>query len=123
MQSKDMYIKLDDWPIYTAEFRTWVERRFSPEVLAAFTKDAEPDWLTWLDHEQAAVDGRFQDSVTLFEEAIRATYLGIRVIHASRLPSIDPVVQHGLRAWSAADLRVQAHDLFRQRGQVHFSRM
>ena len=105
-----MYVALDDWMTWAPEFRPWLEQRFSPEVLAAFTANAEPTWLTWLDRQQAAADGRHQNSIALFEEVMRGSYLGVRVIHASRLVCIDSVIQSGLRAWSATDLRRQAND-------------
>ena len=106
-----MYVVLDDWQIWAPEFRPWIEQRFSPVVLEAFTAEAEPSWLEWLDAEQAAVDGYPQDSVTVFEGEMRAKFEGIRVIHASRLTSIEPIRQEGLRAWSAEDLRRQAQQL------------
>lgn len=106
-----MYVALDDWMTWAPEFRPWVEQRFSPQVLAAFTADAEPNWLMWLDRQQAHVDGRHQNSIALFEDVMRSSYLGLRAIHASRLVSIDPIIQSGLRAWSATNLRRQANDL------------
>jgi hypothetical protein len=95
-----------------------VQQRFSPQVLETFTADVEPDWLTWLDAQQAVIDGHQQDSVALFEKEVRSIFRGIRVFHATRLSSVEPILRKGLRAWSADDLRQQAVEQFGDRAPM-----
>jgi hypothetical protein len=97
------------------QFGGWVEQRFNSQVLEMFTAEVEPDWLTWLDARQAVIDGHQQDSVALFEKEVLSVFRGIRVFHATRLSSIEPILRQGLRAWSADDLRQQAVERFSDR--------
>ncbi len=107
-----MYFVVDDWRQWGPELATWLDERFDAEVLRRFNSAVESNWLDWLDQQQAEVDGHYQDSVGLFEQVIRDRYAGVRVIHATRLTSLDTVGEHGLRAWSEQDLIEQAVDKF-----------
>jgi len=107
-----MYIALDDWRRWGPDLATWLEERFDAEVLRQFDSNVKTDWLDWLDLRQAQIDGHHQDSVALFEQVVRGRYAGVRVIHATRLVSLDTVGEHGLRAWSEQELTEQALERF-----------
>ena len=74
-----MYICRDDWHQWPPELATWLDKRFASDVQDRFNSAVEPDWLTWLDEQQAAVDGSYVDSTELFENVLQTNYLGIRV--------------------------------------------
>lgn len=107
-QHRDEFISLDDWGSYGTELGAWLQRVFSPEVLKGFNDTVRPDWLRWLDEEQSAVDGVRHATKEIFERHLRARYRGVRVFHATRLPDLDGIREHGLRAWSADELRSRA---------------
>jgi len=107
-----MFVSLDDWPNWSLELGDWLDRRFDPSVISALSASSEPDWLTWLDTQQAMLDGQHQDSVELFERVVHERYLGVRVIHATRLSNIGSVARDGLRAWSQEGLRTHALAMF-----------
>ncbi|TMN24161.1 hypothetical protein [Pseudoxanthomonas sp. X-1] len=107
-----MYIALDDWRRWAPDLATWLEERFDTEVLEQFDSNVEHDWLDWLDLRQAQIDGNHLDSVALFEQVVRGRYAGVKVIHATRLVSLDSVREHGLRAWSEQELTEQALERF-----------
>lgn len=106
------FLAIDDWPVWTAEHAPWLDSRFDASVLARFNGDAEPDWIEWLDQEQAKLDGRLQSSVELFQSFLKATYAGVRTFHATRLSSLTAIAEQGLRAWTPDELRQQARKAF-----------
>lgn len=99
-----MFIKRDDWPAWSAEMAAWLDQRFNGRVLAQFNLYVDGDRLTWLDEQQALVDGCYQDSAELFEHLLSERYSGIQIFHATRLVDLDAVRQQGVRAWSKSDL-------------------
>lgn len=107
-----MYICRDDWRVWGPELAFWLDTRFNRDVLDRFDLSVDPDCLTWLDQQQANIDGRDQDSVELFGQMLRYHYRGVKVFHATRLTNLDAVRRHGLRAWSAQDLKRQAHAMY-----------
>lgn len=107
-----MYIDRGEWAQWGPQLENWLDKRFSRDVLSRFNSLVEPNWLAWLDAQQSDLDGNRQDSVELFGQELRKRYLGVTVFHATRLVDLDGVRQIGLRAWSADDLRKQAHSIF-----------
>lgn len=107
-----MFIAIDDWCRWGPELTAWLEERFDADVLRRFNPNVEPNWLDWLDHQQAKMDGEYGNSVALFEEVIRNRYAGVKVIHATRLTNLDTVRECGLTAWSEQELIDQARDRY-----------
>lgn len=105
-----MYLKIDDWRRWCEALAPWLDQRLHPVVLQRFHEAVQPDWLTWLDAEQAAQTGTNESSQALFAPYLHAAYRGVRVFHATRLPDLNAVREQGLRAWSADELRMAARD-------------
>ncbi|HUD42597.1 MAG TPA: hypothetical protein VMR06_11470 [Dokdonella sp.] len=105
-----LFLEIDDWRRWCESLAPWLDQRFHPTVLERFHEAVQPDWLTWLDAEQAAQTGTNDSSRALFAPYLHATYQGVRVFHATRLPDLNGVRAQGLRAWSADELRLAARD-------------
>jgi hypothetical protein len=111
-KGKHIYLDLDDWTIWGSQFRSWLEDRYSVDVLSRFNASAEPTWISWLDEQQFNHDGIHRNSIDLFASELRKRYAGIKVFHATRLPDMVSVKEQGLRAWSEAELVALAHAAF-----------
>ncbi|MEZ5456630.1 MAG: hypothetical protein R3F04_11060 [Lysobacteraceae bacterium] len=108
-----MYLEIDDFKKWGERLAPWLTQRFHPEVLARFGETVQPDWISWLDAEQATRTGTYESSKKPFELHMQYSYEGIRVIHATRLDNLDTVRSSGLRGWSPSELRSAAYDRFR----------
>ncbi|MCC7228562.1 MAG: hypothetical protein IT507_17935 [Burkholderiaceae bacterium] len=107
-----MYLEIDDYKGWCDRLAPWLNQRFHPAVLERFYETVHPDWLTWLDAQQAAHTGTNESSNALFAPYLHGAYEGVRVIHATRLPNLEIVRDHGLRAWSPDELRKMARQAF-----------
>jgi hypothetical protein len=99
-----MFIGLDDWSEWGANFATWLELRFSADVLYDFDPAHEDDWIAWLDQRQTDAEGRLVDCVDEFSNELKSRFQGVRVFHATRLSDIEAIRREGLRAWTSGDL-------------------
>jgi len=107
-----VFLELDWWSTWPEEFEGWLDRRFDARVLNTLRENASPKWLQWLDTAQAELDGQQCSSVELFVPVLRERYQGLKVYHATRLKDLASVRLHGLRAWSAEELRRLAKEAF-----------
>ena len=107
-----MFLDWDRYEEWGAEAGVWLDNRFGAAILDRLRPSQPEDWIEWLDREHAAHGGAAGSVVEDFSFWLHARYQGIRIVHATRLPGLNPVRESGLRAWTGEELRTRARAEF-----------